>query len=71
MKSFIVLATASLAAAQGFYDVCSATWSLGYHGRPGFLVAQCPESDGTQITSTIDLNDCLQNTEGALNPKPV
>lgn len=58
----------SLAAAQGFYSTCYSTWSLGYHHSSNFIVARCPSSSasGGNITSAIDLQDCLANHEGTL-----
>ncbi|KAI0124294.1 Cyanovirin-N [Xylariales sp. AK1849] len=61
----------ALATAQGFYDECAPTWSLGYHNNAHFLVAQCPGSDGANHTSALDLNDCLANSEGSLRAQMV
>ncbi|KAK9773780.1 putative Cyanovirin-N domain-containing protein [Seiridium cardinale] len=62
----LALFAISPAAAQGFYESCYQSWSLGYHHSANFLVASCPGSDGANHTGAIDLQDCLTNTEGVL-----
>ncbi|KAK6062707.1 hypothetical protein SCUP515_13098 [Seiridium cupressi] len=62
----LALFAISPAAAQGFYESCYQSWSLGYHHSANFLVASCPGPDGANHTGAIDLQDCLTNTEGVL-----
>ncbi|ORY71918.1 uncharacterized protein BCR38DRAFT_404947 [Pseudomassariella vexata] len=68
MKSttLIIPLLTTLAAAQGFFDECAKPWSLGYRNRVHFVIATCPGPDDKKYTSTINLNDCLSNSEGVL-----
>ncbi|KAI5924700.1 Cyanovirin-N [Camillea tinctor] len=66
------LATLS-AAAGGFFDECSPSWSIGYRSSQHFIVATCPgtgyasaDANVTSVTSALSMGDCLVNVEGSL-----
>ncbi|KAK7056136.1 Cyanovirin-N [Favolaschia claudopus] len=56
-----VFAPSNVFAANGFTGTC-ATWS----GSGTTLQATCSAINGTQITSTLNLNNCFTNTQGIL-----
>ncbi|KAI1080682.1 Cyanovirin-N [Whalleya microplaca] len=64
----MALLTVAQAQTGGFYSACSKTWTLGYRGSSHFMVDTCPRasSSNVSVTSTLDLNDCLGNREGAI-----
>ncbi|CAJ2508094.1 Uu.00g092800.m01.CDS01 [Anthostomella pinea] len=46
--------------------MCASSYKLGNRGAAQFEVATCAGPDDAPVTSSLDLNDCLGNSEGLM-----
>jgi hypothetical protein len=61
-----LFAAAVVTAADPFHDSCAPGWKWTFGGIPLAIAATCPDSEGRNHSSWLDLDDCVSNSEGRL-----